>query len=79
MVDSNDKERLLEAKDELDRMAQEEELRDSILLVFANKQDLPSAASVAEVAEALGLHSMRNRVVSYHLYLQFIVIWIKNN
>ena len=63
MVDSNDKERLLEAREELERMTQEEELRDAILLVFANKQDLPSACSVAEVAEQLGLQSMRNRQV----------------
>jgi len=61
VVDSNDKERLLEAREELERMTQEEELRDAILLVFANKQDLPSACSVAEVADALGLQSMRNR------------------
>ena len=64
MVDSNDRERLIEAREELERMTQEEELRDSILLVFANKQDLPSACSVGEVADALGLQSMRNRQVS---------------
>ena len=64
MVDSNDRERLIEAREELERMTQEEELRDSILLVFANKQDLPSACSVGEVADALGLQSMRNRQVN---------------
>ena len=44
-------------------MTQEDELRDAILLVFANKQDLPSACSVADVADALGLQGMRNRQV----------------
>ena len=38
MVDSNDRERVSEAKDELNRMLNEDELREAILLVFANKQ-----------------------------------------
>ena len=38
VVDSNDRERVGEAKDELSRMLNEDELRDAILLVFANKQ-----------------------------------------
>ena len=39
----------------------EDELREAIVLVFANKQDLPNAMSVAEVTDKLGLHSLRNR------------------
>lgn len=38
MVDSNDRERVTEAKEELARMLAEDELRDAVLLVFANKQ-----------------------------------------
>ena len=38
VVDSNDRERVGEARDELNRMLNEDELRDAILLVFANKQ-----------------------------------------
>ena len=38
VVDSNDRERVNEAKDELQRMLAEDELRDAVLLVFANKQ-----------------------------------------
>lgn len=40
----------------------EEELSESILLVFANKQDLPEARSVQDVAEELGLQELQNRV-----------------
>ena len=65
-MDSNDKERLIEAREELERMTQEDELRDAILLVFANKQDLPSACSAAEVMDALGLHGMTNRQVGHY-------------
>ena len=42
-------------------MLAEDELRDAILLVFCNKQDLPNALSVAEVTERLQLNTIRNR------------------
>lgn len=38
VVDSNDRERCSEAREELVRMLNEDELRDAVLLVFANKQ-----------------------------------------
>ena len=38
VVDSNDRERIREAQEELQRMLNEDELRDAVLLVFANKQ-----------------------------------------
>lgn len=38
VVDSNDRERINEAREELHRMLQEDELRDAVLLVFCNKQ-----------------------------------------
>ena len=61
VVDSNDRERVGEARDELQRMLSEDELRDAILLIFANKQDLPNAMNAAEITDKLGLHSLRNR------------------
>lgn len=61
VVDSNDRDRMPEAAEELNRMLNEEELRDAVVLIFANKQDLPNAMSVAEVTDVLGLHSLRNR------------------
>lgn len=32
-----------------------------MLLVFANKQDLPNAMSAAEITDKLGLHALRQR------------------
>jgi len=61
VVDSNDKERIAEAKDELSRMINEEELKDAVVLVFANKQDLPNALATSEVTEKLGLHQVKGR------------------
>lgn len=37
-MDSNDRERIGEAREELMRMLAEDELRDAVLLIFANKQ-----------------------------------------
>ncbi|KAH0457455.1 hypothetical protein IEQ34_012770 [Dendrobium chrysotoxum] len=61
VVDSNDRDRVIEARDELHRMLNEDELRDAVLLVFANKQDLPNAMNAAEITDKLGLHSLRQR------------------
>jgi len=68
VVDSNDRDRIDDSKDyehsakeELNRMLAEDELRDAVLLVFANKQDLPNAMKVQEVTEKLGLNKLRNR------------------
>ncbi|KAG0466423.1 hypothetical protein HPP92_018003 [Vanilla planifolia] len=66
VVDSNDRDRIIEARDELHRMLNEDELRDAVLLVFANKQDLPNAMNAAEITDKLGLHSLRQR----HWYIQ---------
>jgi ADP-ribosylation factor protein 1 len=61
VVDSNDRDRISEAREELLRMLGEDELRDALLLVFANKQDLPNAMNAAEITDKLGLHSLRQR------------------
>ena len=50
VVDSNDRDRVDDAKEELHRMLNEDELRDAVVLVFANKQDLPQAMPAAEVS-----------------------------
>merc|ERR1711982_187310 len=61
VVDSNDRDRAEDAREELNKMLSEDEMRDAVLLVFANKQDLPQAMPAAEVTEKLGLSNMRNR------------------
>lgn len=61
VVDSNDRDRISEAREELQQMLNVDELKNALVLVFANKQDLPNAMSAAEVTDKLGLHSMRQR------------------
>lgn len=68
VVDSNDRDRLSStdedyttSRSELHSLLSEELLADCPLLVLANKQDLPNALTVDEVATALGLSDLRHR------------------
>lgn len=61
VVDSNDRERIGEAAEELQKMLSEEDLANAAVLVFANKQDLPNAMPTTEVTDKLRLHNLRNR------------------
>lgn len=61
VVDSSDTERMSTAQDEFHAILQEEELKDSVILIYANKQDLPGALDAAAVSEALNLHTIKNR------------------
>lgn len=61
VVDSNDRDRVDDAREELHKMIAEEELKEAVLLVFANKQDLPGAMTCPEITDKLGLHTIRGR------------------
>lgn len=69
MVDSNDRERISESREELWRLLAEDGLKDSVLLVMANKQDLPNAMSVEEVTEKMELDRITNKKWRKCLYL----------
>lgn len=56
-----DRDRIGISKTELFAMLEEEELKNSVLCVFANKQDLEGAMTASEVANSLGLPSLKNR------------------
>ena len=74
VVDSADVDRLAIAKQELNAMLEEEELRDSILLVFANKQDQKGALNASQVKSLCGrngtyihtFHFQRQMVTNTH-------------
>ena len=44
MVDSSDTARVEEARSELHKIINDREMKDALLLVFANKQDIPGRA-----------------------------------
>lgn len=63
IIDSNDPDRIEEAKEELHEVMNNDLLRNAVLLVYANKQDLPNAVSCPLLMEKLGLTSgsLKNR------------------
>lgn len=61
MVDSGDKKRLEETSVELYELLADDKLQNVPLLVYANKQDLPDSLSAADLAQSLGLHSIKDR------------------
>ena len=56
MIDSNDPERFLESKAELDNILKSKDMNEVPLLVFANKKDLPNSRSLESVSRQLGLY-----------------------
>ncbi|CAL5337586.1 unnamed protein product [Camellia sinensis] len=60
VIDSTDRARIGIMKDELFRLLPHDDLQNSVVLVFANKQDLKDAMTPAEITDALSLHSIKN-------------------
>eukprot|EP01033_Poteriospumella_lacustris_P010451 gene10451-7430_t len=61
VIDSADRRRMDETGLELQMLLEEERLRGVPLVIFANKQDLLSALSSAELSSGLNLHAIRDR------------------
>ena len=61
VVDSADRDRISEVRNELNKILDEELLKDAVLLVLANKQDMPDPMSAVEVQEKLGLSKLTKR------------------
>ncbi|KAJ3041391.1 hypothetical protein HK097_002276 [Rhizophlyctis rosea] len=66
VVDSNDPERLEEARAELHRIVSDRDMQDCAILVFANKQDLPRALNPMQVTEILQLPRLQGRLWYVH-------------
>lgn len=61
VIDSNDRDRIEEAKQELIRIISDREMKDAVILVYANKNDLPNVMDINEITEKLGLHKLKDR------------------
>lgn len=66
VVDSADKSRFHEARDELNWILESDEMLGVPLVILANKQDMPNASSPSEVADKLGLTTVKNR--KWHIH-----------
>ena len=60
-VDSQDRERFAEAREELDAILADDRMCNASILVFSNKTDLPGSATTTEVLEKLGLEARKER------------------
>ena len=58
VVDSSDRSRLAEVREELHHVLSDDRMHNASVLVYANKQDLPGAANAAELAQKLDLAGM---------------------
>uniref|UniRef100_A0AC35TTG1 ADP-ribosylation factor-like protein 1 n=1 Tax=Rhabditophanes sp. KR3021 TaxID=114890 RepID=A0AC35TTG1_9BILA len=63
VVDSSDKDRVGISKQELLSMLEEEELKNAVLMVLANKCDIAGALTEVDVFNALGLANIKNRTL----------------
>ena len=61
VVDSADRRRMEDCKEELHRILKEEKLLGATLLVLANKQDIPGALTMEEIEKVLELPALANR------------------
>lgn len=62
IIDSADVNSIDESCDELHKILKEDKLKNAVLLVYANKPDLPNAITPDEIKNRLGLDEMKNRV-----------------
>ena len=61
VVDSNNRDRIEDAGEELKKMLAEEELKDCAVLVMANKQDLNGALSPNGIADKMRMEQLKGR------------------
>ena len=62
VVDSNDRDRIADCSEELGWFLRKEAYTNCVLLVLANKQDLPNAMSIQEITEKLELNTLKDRL-----------------
>jgi ADP-ribosylation factor protein 6 len=62
VIDSSNLERIEEAAQELKKMLINPELKNSCLLLYANKQDLDCALSPNKITEKLELNQLKNKI-----------------
>ncbi|CAF0896101.1 unnamed protein product [Adineta steineri] len=88
VVDSNDRDRIDDASEQLHLMLNEDELKTVPVLIFANKQDLPNRLTLDEMKEKLNLSKLDETKRKWHLQpssapnkegLEEGFAWIANN
>jgi ADP-ribosylation factor protein 6 len=65
VVDSTDRLKIDEARDELSKILDDDQMKSTILLIFANKNDVVDAMTAADVTEKLQLNKLKDK--SWHV------------
>ena len=61
VIDSNDSGRFPEVKEELHYLLNEDQLRDSIVLIYSNKTDLPNSVDSSQIAIEIDTNSIKQK------------------
>ncbi|KAF1589487.1 UNVERIFIED_CONTAM: ADP-ribosylation factor 6, partial [Eudyptes robustus] len=61
VVDAADRDRIDEARTELHRIINDREMKEAVILVYGNKQDIQDAMKPQELQDKLGLTRLRDR------------------
>ena len=67
VVDSNDRDKICQATEELYRITKEEKLKNVPVLIFANKQDLPNALTIDGIKEKMNLSKLDEMKIKWHV------------
>eukprot|EP01017_Pseudomicrothorax_dubius_P003615 TRINITY_DN10555_c0_g1_i2.p1 TRINITY_DN10555_c0_g1~~TRINITY_DN10555_c0_g1_i2.p1 ORF type:complete len:187 (+),score=17.02 TRINITY_DN10555_c0_g1_i2:63-623(+) len=65
VIDSTDTKSIITSKVELHNILKDDALKNTFVLIFANKQDLPEAMKEAEISELWSLHEIKSH--EWHL------------
>lgn len=65
VIDSSDENLQHESREEFYKLLKNEELKNAVVLIFANKQDLPTAKKDMEIIEFYGFDKIKNH--NWHL------------
>lgn len=58
VIDSSDRERLEESQNELTKLLSEKELKDAVLLILANKQDIAECETIESITDKFSLYKL---------------------
>lgn len=61
VIDASDRNRIQEVKKEFEETLRADELRNTIILIFANKQDMPNSMTAIQIADELELSNFTGR------------------
>lgn len=71
VVDCADRDRIDEARQELHRIINDREMRDAIILIFANKQDLPEGEATISISFWFHFGEFQICILESPFYLRF--------